>query len=345
MVLYKLKNSYELKEKNTFIKVYSYLFGKEAIKVNKFYKKFLNFINYILRLIFIALFFKKKKTNFLKAILMEKSSENLFTIRDNNSQFHSIYFPKYSNGYEPEINFVINKLISSKGTFIDIGSNWGHHAFAASYKSKKVVCFEPNPDVFSDLLRIRKELNLEKKVDFHQVALSDKNQDSLELTQIGFETGIASLSQNFNSRRINSLTFKILQKLTRMKPIRFKVSVKNIDSYGFENIDLIKLDAEGFEYEILQGSSKTLEKNNPYLIFEHHATNIDNFEKYFNFFIKKNYILYKIEYILINRNDSVYDFQFTKIEASYDLKLNQIYNLLAVPNHKLDIFNNLILKV
>tara|TARA_Y100000589_G_scaffold96744_1_gene91246 strand:+ start:2120 stop:2512 length:393 start_codon:yes stop_codon:yes gene_type:complete len=130
-----------------------------------------------------------------------------------------------------------------------------------------------------------------------------------------------------------------------MKPSRFKVSVKNIDSYEFENIDLIKLDAEGFEYEILQGSCKTLEKNNPYLIFEHHATNIDNFEKYFNFFIKKKYVLYKIEYILINRNDSVYDFQFTKIEASYDLQLNQIYNLLAVPNDKLDIFNNSILKV
>ena len=46
MVLYKLKNSYELKEKNTFIKVYSYLFGKEAIKVNKLYKKFLNFIKF-----------------------------------------------------------------------------------------------------------------------------------------------------------------------------------------------------------------------------------------------------------------------------------------------------------
>ena len=45
-----------------------------------------------------------------------------------------------------------------------------------------------------------------------------------------------------------------------MKPITFKVSVKNIDSYGFENVDFIKLDAEGFEYELLQGSIKTLEK-------------------------------------------------------------------------------------
>ena len=39
--------------------------------------------------------------------------------------------------------------------------------------------------------------------------------------------------------------------------------------YNLNKIDLIKIDTEGFEYEVLQGLQKNM-KNVNYILFEHH---------------------------------------------------------------------------
>ena len=63
-----------------------------------------------------------------------------------------------------------------------------------------------------------------------------------------------------------------------------------------EKIDLIKIDTEGYEYEVLQGAKKTIEKFKPkYIQIEynwHHLfknVNLYYFSKYL-----KNYDVYKI---------------------------------------------------
>ena len=48
--------------------------------------------------------------------------------------------------------------------------------------------------------------------------------------------------------------------------------------YNLNKIDLIKIDTEGFEYEVLQGLQKNM-KNVNYILFEHHYDDM----------IKKNY--------------------------------------------------------
>jgi FkbM family methyltransferase len=43
----------------------------------------------------------------------------------------------------------------------------------------------------------------------------------------------------------------------------FDVEVKTIDSYRFEEVDIIKIDAEGFEFNVLNGSVNTIRECRP----------------------------------------------------------------------------------
>jgi len=46
------------------------------------------------------------------------------------------------------------------------------------------------------------------------------------------------------------------------------IPLKTLDSFDFSDIDMIKIDVEGFEEEILAGALKTIEKNKPVLVIE-----------------------------------------------------------------------------
>jgi hypothetical protein len=46
------------------------------------------------------------------------------------------------------------------------------------------------------------------------------------------------------------------------------IPMKTLDSFDFPNIDLIKIDVEGFEGEILKGAMETIERHKPVLVIE-----------------------------------------------------------------------------
>lgn len=46
------------------------------------------------------------------------------------------------------------------------------------------------------------------------------------------------------------------------------IPLKTLDSYNYENIDLIKIDVEGFEEEILAGAMQTILRNKPVIVVE-----------------------------------------------------------------------------
>ena len=47
-----------------------------------------------------------------------------------------------------------------------------------------------------------------------------------------------------------------------------KIPLKTLDSFNFSDVDLIKIDVEGYEQDILLGALETIEKNRPVLVIE-----------------------------------------------------------------------------
>jgi len=155
--------------------------------------------------------------------------------------------------------------IDPKKDSVDIGANFGYIAYYMSKYSKIVHCIEPNPILIKELDILSKNLD---NLKIYPYALSNN---------IG--TDILSMPYD-NVLKRNNYGIGTLDKtwLDRMKarstPNRFgdifstKVNVCTLDSLKLDNIGAIKVDVEGLELKVLEGSYTTIMKHRPTLLVE-----------------------------------------------------------------------------
>ncbi len=219
-------------------------------------KKFLGLISegYALKDKF-ALSFYSAETFFRKMLLLKENPKLIYdvTLKNRGGLFYcgrhinSVWVA--SSFHEKEIK---DYFCLKSGIFVDIGANIGKYTVIAGRKlgnRGKVVSIEPEPSNFKILERnIR--LNKLNNVVSEQAACSSKEGNiNLYLRRTG--TGGHSLVRKSGE--------KIIVKSLKLDSILIKHKIKRIS--------LIKIDAEGAEYEVLRGAKKTL-KWKPKIIFE-----------------------------------------------------------------------------
>jgi len=174
-------------------------------------------------------------------------------------QSHGFWFPDYDDHFPRMLEKSLRKdgviryqwrardaavaLCSQKRNCIDIGANVGLWACDLVNSFEHVIAFEPVQE-FIDCFN----KNVSKKnYTMHPVALG-RNESFIEMTIVEGNTGHTHINQSS------------LGKGT--------IPMKTLDSFNLTNIDMIKIDVEGFEGEILAGALKTIEMNKPVLVIE-----------------------------------------------------------------------------
>jgi FkbM family methyltransferase len=152
-------------------------------------------------------------------------------------------YHKLMGNLDAEMLFV-DKLLSQRRRFIDIGANGGIYSFHFSSSFNIVEAFEPLDEITYRLRSLGKN-----SVVVHNVALSSMEGD-LKLFVPLRDASLASIE-------------------TREGPCEERlIQVKRLDDYGFSGVDLIKVDVEGHEESVLAGGVRTIEINRPVLIVE-----------------------------------------------------------------------------
>ena len=195
------------------------------------------------------------------------------------------------------INFFNKKKINLE-YIIDVGAHHGETIkfFLKYFQLKKIYSFEASPENYLILKKNINKLkeNLKQKIQIENIALGKNNRFGF------FNQMFESSSSTFNQININSNYYsrkKFFLGLKKNKDLFKKVEVKiiSLDSYflkkNLNKIDLLKIDTEGFEFEILQGLQNNI-KNINFILFEHHYDDM----------IKKNYKFKDINNLLTLNN-------------------------------------------
>ena len=163
---------------------------------------------------------------------------------DNKKIFYpNLRFLRVARGVEFQFSkilddYCLNELdFSSESLVVDCGANVGELFLSLiNNKDVEVNYFAYEPDERS-YLSLKK--NISNHSNIYKIALSDKSQErSLFLDTEGGDSSL----ENFGSSE------------------KIKVNSKRLDEYDYQDIYLLKIDAEGHELEVLRGSEKLLNK-------------------------------------------------------------------------------------
>jgi FkbM family methyltransferase len=167
----------------------------------------------------------------------------------------------FKNKYDPHQKLQIYIQDLKIDTVIDVGANVGLYSLYAKFlQNTNFYSFEPFKKTF-DVLNKNIELNNITNVKTFNIGLSDKKETK-------------ELKISFDNNGLNTLGDN---------PLRFNtddvilIEVDTIDNLFYhKNIEVnyIKIDTEGFEYYILTGAKKTIEKYKPIIQIEYNITNM-----------------------------------------------------------------------
>lgn len=283
--------------KNIFIKI------KNILKLK--HKKSYNHIRS--RLLPLYLKFRDKnlskfKGKYIKDINFEDVKYKLVLDSNNGFVDQEIY---WKGVYEEEVMSVLYEQLSpliqkvNKVTFLDVGCNIGQELIFATSINKNIIGigFEPLVHLYEQVkesIKINQENNKNKIVDnnsfdnvfIYNYALGEKENEmniKIPLINIGgsslarseintvgemreekikIKNGDTALSEIFNQINDRSLAY--------CKINNTSLAFSKINNTSLINkVDIIKIDVEGYEYEVLSGLIKTIKRDTPIIILEY----------------------------------------------------------------------------
>jgi len=137
----------------------------------------------------------------------------------------------------------------------DIGANIGQTVDALLPNYDKIICFEPNPSLVTI---IKDKFFNNDKVTIEELGLSDK----IETKK--FNISNSHVVSTFSEDWINNSIFTNVYNWDTSIDVKTTTLDEVIDKYGIPYF--IKIDVEGYEYEVIKGLTKLLE--NTYFAFE-----------------------------------------------------------------------------
>jgi FkbM family methyltransferase len=161
--------------------------------------------------------------------------------------------------YEDEISKLIRISLRPGNNSLDIGGNIGLQSIRMSQsvgKAGKVYAFEPLEYLQQKFIK-NMALNKADNVTLLPFALSDvESEAEFNINKNAWNQGTFSLSASQGTDK-QTVLVKVADDLPEVKAL--------------SSLALIKIDVEGYEYQVLRGLTSTLKQHRPRIIFEYDA--------------------------------------------------------------------------
>ncbi|MDB5150370.1 MAG: hypothetical protein JWQ57_4390 [Mucilaginibacter sp.] len=207
----------------------------------------------------------------------------IFTTADNYIEWSLL-----STGtYEDEINKLIRISLKPGNIAIDIGANIGLQSIRMAQcvgNSGHVYSFEPL-NYLQNKLKRNIGLNKLENITLFPFALSDQaGEITYSIDEHKWNQGTFSLNDKNSGNKTQQISIKVADQLTEIQEL--------------PRVDLVKIDVEGFEFQVLKGLEATLKKHTPRIIFEYDSNywsgTGQQISNCFSFLKTLNYDLYQV---------------------------------------------------
>jgi len=229
--------------------------------------------------------------------------------------FIRYHYSKKLNKLDAEMLYV-SKLLKSKRRFLDIGANDGIYSLHFKRSFQNIDAFEPVKEITCKIEAIQNE-----SFRVHNIALSN-TKGKLKFYIPVSPKGILAPNLASLEERDDNCEIRI-------------VNVNTVDSYDFDDVDLIKIDVEGHEKSVIEGAHKTIKKTMPILIVEIEQRHIkQEIDEIFQSILNYNYNGFFIQNgSLISLNEFSYDLN-QKPYLENELAAEYVNNFIFIPNSK-----------
>lgn len=166
-------------------------------------------------------------------------------------------------------------------TIIDVGANIGMNTIEYATWAKEVHSFEPTQQTYSMLERT---VDLAKQQGSSAKGWYPEGEGFADTTLTGdihlYDVALSSESgtseiiikkDNAGHNYLDNLHLPTRTGKKRERPTApptQTVQLKTLDSYGFKDVDIIKIDVEGHEFDVVQGAEQTILKYQPIVQLE-----------------------------------------------------------------------------
>ena len=193
---------------------------------------------------------------------------------------------------EKKILLEIKKIFSNKSqiSIIDVGAHKGEYILniLKNFKVKQGYCFEPNPSVFRIL-----QNNIKNKKNIEFINFGVSNSSGKIKFNVNIESSSSSINNlneksNYYKKKFYLLNFLNTSNVTKVIDIEVLTLDNFMKKKGIIQIDLLKIDTEGYEMQVLKGLQDKIKK-----------IKLIHFEHHFDDMIMKDYKLSNIHNYLI----------------------------------------------
>lgn len=168
----------------------------------------------------------------------------------------AFWVPNYfSDVPEPDVDFSFFKDLKFERA-LDIGSGFGFSSVALGQVSSIVECWEPSVNAFKVL-----DSNLDIAVNTftkntvynrYNVAITNTTLWSTEIAEVQSKLTDSHIKLNEDTYNDQLIEYTLVKQQT-------------VDSYKFNDVDIINIDANGYEYFVLSGAKETIKQCNPFI--------------------------------------------------------------------------------
>ena len=181
------------------------------------------------------------------------------------------------------LDYLRKKYIKDGWNILDIGGNIGNHTiyFALECKANSVYTFEPQDDIFKIL---------EKNIGLN----------SMGSICTAYHCGLGS--ENGNAK-IFAYDKDNIGGTQLAMDSSGGIEVRRLDDFHFQNINFIKIDVEGFEFDVIKGAKELLTSQSPIIyceIYDDKYEKVTALLKSYGYEVKEKVTPY--DYVFVKKN-------------------------------------------